>query len=149
MRGFPSVQWHLEKMLRAVLLGPVPCSVFGCPNSARSGKRKICGKHTRRLRLYGEVGVAGYATNWMPIPDGDGYIIERIPTHPLAGRRGYVRQHRRVLYDKLGPGPQECWRCGDFITWDTLAADHIDGNKANNSEENLVASCNLCNTLRG
>lgn len=78
------------------------------------------------------------------------------PGHPLAHKRGLVREHRLVLYDKIGDGVHQCYWCKKDVIWQTLAnvssvsliADHLDGNPTNNSPENLVPSCNNCNSKR-
>ena len=79
--------------------------------------------------------------------------------HPLA-HRGAVREHRKVLYDAVGPGPHEChWNetygCGRIsLEWgglqgDSLCVDHLDHDRTNNAPENLVPSCIACNLRRG
>lgn len=78
------------------------------------------------------------------------------PDHPLAHRRGIVREHRVVLYDKIGDGTHQCHWCKKEVVWhtltnilpDSLLADHLDGDINNNSPENLVPSCNKCNSKR-
>ena len=71
--------------------------------------------------------------------------------HPLA-HRGAVREHRKVLYDEIGPGPHEChWGCGRLLEWggrQGIHADHLDGDTLNNSIKNLVVSCPTCNKRR-
>lgn len=70
--------------------------------------------------------------------------------HPLA-HRGNVAEHRKVLYDKIGPGPHPChWKCGKILQWDRwhLVSDHLDGDTFNNNPDNLVPSCQGCNMRR-
>lgn len=74
--------------------------------------------------------------------------------HPLRWANGEVLEHRKVLYDDIGDGPHECyWNhlsgCGKTeLQWGGtggIHADHLDGDKLNNSRENLVPSCLSCN----
>lgn len=76
--------------------------------------------------------------------------------HPLA-RRGQIEEHRKVLYDEIGPGPHECyWNsvsgCGKTqLEWNGRAGihvDHLDANKQNNDPANLVPSCRTDNRRR-
>ena len=80
-----------------------------------------------------------------------GYLILTGQRHPLA-IGGALAEHRKVLYDAIGPGPHEChWGCGKLLQWggtDGIHVDHVDGDRANNSRENLVVSCGACNCLR-
>jgi hypothetical protein len=72
--------------------------------------------------------------------------------HPLADATGKLGEHRKVLYDKIGPGSHPChWGCGKVLEWGGhtgIQADHVDGNKLNNDKTNLVPSCSSCNCLR-
>lgn len=78
--------------------------------------------------------------------------------HPLTTRGGpRLLEHRRVLYDKLGPGPHSCHWCGAEVHWTSgrgprtgneLVVDHIDRDNGNNAPENLVPACNACNATR-
>jgi len=86
--------------------------------------------------------------------DRGGYIrLTMEDSHPLASRVGQVLESRKVLYDSIGPGPHEChWSCGRVLEWGGIGgiqADHVDGDKTNNSAENLVPSCVSCNVRRG
>jgi hypothetical protein len=71
--------------------------------------------------------------------------------HPLAVG-GRIYEHRKVLYDKIGPGPHLChWRCGRLVNWGGtkgLHTDHVDGVRTNNDPDNLVPACPSCNKLR-
>ena len=89
--------------------------------------------------------------------DTNGYRSVKAAEHPLADSYGWVPEHRKVLYDAIGPGPHEChWNaqsdCGNkALEWGGrlgLCADHIDGERSNNSPDNLVPSCNSCNLHR-
>jgi hypothetical protein len=78
-----------------------------------------------------------------------GYVLLRLPEHPLA-HDGWVYEHRHVLYEGLGPGPQECWWCGIEVKWENgLQVDHLDHDRSNNDPANLVPSCQPCNQGRG
>lgn len=79
--------------------------------------------------------------------------------HPLSqgvsecGRYGKVYEHRLVLFDKIGNGTHKCHWCKKVITWDgsvggRIVADHLDGDKWNNTASNLVESCWRCNFAR-
>lgn len=76
--------------------------------------------------------------------------------HPLAGKDGYVKEHRAALYAKIGPGKHPCHWCGKEVEWlpgngmkgKALIADHLDENFLNNDPENLVPSCSVCNARR-
>lgn len=80
----------------------------------------------------------------------NGYMLLTGSTHPLA-RRGSVFEHRKVLYDAIGPGPHQCHWCSKTLEWGGrygLQADHLDGDRLNNDPENLVPSCPGCNMKR-
>lgn len=81
------------------------------------------------------------------------YIYVYAPGHPLAtGKIPKVAQHRRVLYDAIGPGPHGCHWCGKpGLTWGGKAGinvDHLNGDPSDNRRENLVESCQSCNKSR-
>lgn len=76
--------------------------------------------------------------------------------HPLSYVGGQVAEHRRVLFDSIGPGSHPCHWCGIQVTWQVkqynrignLIVDHVDGDRWNNRLGNLVPSCGRCNTRR-
>lgn len=73
--------------------------------------------------------------------------------HPLANVDGALAEHRKVLYDTIGPGPHLChWGCGRLLLWgggiEGIYADHLDRDKLHNEPENLVPSCWWCNWNR-
>ena len=75
--------------------------------------------------------------------------------HPLSTSGGVVAEHRKVLYDAIGPGPHACYWNDQFgcgrasLDWVSICVDHLDGDTLNNDLENLVVSCRSCNTKRG
>lgn len=79
-----------------------------------------------------------------------GYVRLLLPGHPLSpNKNGYVFEHRKVLFDLIGPGPHSCFWCSESLEWDCIRVDHLDDNKTRNVNENLVVSCNDCNRARG
>ena len=71
--------------------------------------------------------------------------------HPLADRAGHIFEHRKVLYDEIGPGPHPChWHpmsgCGNLtLEWADISVDHLDDDPTNNDLANLAVSCLRCN----
>jgi hypothetical protein len=79
----------------------------------------------------------------------DGYIQIKLPGHPVSGVRDFAFLHRKVLYDKIGPGTHSCYYCNVEITWFVnLECDHKDHDKLNNDPDNLVPCCVGCNRTR-
>lgn len=87
----------------------------------------------------------------------NGYVTVHAPGHPLARKNGYMMEHRKVLFDAIGGGEHPCRWCGDGVTWEAtwadgskryLMVDHIDGDRQNNSIDNLAVACNDCNSVR-
>jgi hypothetical protein len=121
------------------------CSADGCdrPNYGHG----YCRRHLERVKKYGSVE--------LPVREKDiwhwcnGYLVVAAPNHPLADKTGAVYEHRMVLYDKLAGTVPCCHWCGGRLTWETLHADHLDDDKANNGPTNLVPSHPTCNQARG
>jgi len=82
------------------------------------------------------------------------YLQVQAIGHPLVGKNGVIRIHRKVLFEKVGPGDQACHWCGVPLAWfpkpgvERLLTDHVDGDKWNNDPDNLVPTCNRCNVTR-
>jgi len=56
-----------------------------------------------------------------------GYVRVRMPDHPFSDSRGYIRQHRLIIEKHIGR----------YLT-PVETVHHIDGNKTNNSLNNLM-----------
>lgn len=90
------------------------------------------------------------------IPRVVNYLKIRADGHPLADKYGKLGLHRWLVYRRLGPGPHPCHWCGKPLNWlpkqrwtGAIVVDHVDGNRGNNDEANLVVSCHPCNVRRG
>ena len=133
---------------------PKECPVEGCEKiletpaqarghasgHARQGRKRgpIKKRKSMELRKKGSYINAGYVYLY-------GYY-----GHELASNRGVIAEHRKVLYDAIGPGPHNCWWCGrSGLVWDGsrdgIRTDHLDGVTTNNLLQNLRPSCDSCN----
>jgi hypothetical protein len=78
--------------------------------------------------------------------DRYGYrILTMQQGHPLVCHNGELKEHRKVLYEKIGPGSHHCYRCGKELSWDEIIPDHLDEDRLNNDPENLEPCCRKCN----
>ncbi len=128
------------------------CVTEGCLNHRHYGNG-LCNSCYYRVRRTGTIDKRVNAYRCLTT---NGYIKVWDKAHPLAYGKGYVSEHRKVLYDSIGSGPHPCHWCGVAVDWimmkctlGSLVPDHLDGNKQNNALSNLVPSCNKCNASRG
>jgi len=127
--------------------GPV-CSVDGCTRQV-TGYKGLGLCSTCYVRMY-RGGQADLPKRKGRYQTGNGYLVLLRPEHPLARKAsGMVMEHRLVLYNAIGPGPHACQWCGTSTEWCDAHVDHLDGNKRNNTLENLLFSCATCNKGRG
>lgn len=126
------------------------CSIDGCTEQPR--RNGMCEFHSQQMRTWGDPLVEiTMAADGDGTTRKDGYRTVTVHGHPLADRWGHVLEHRKVLYDKIGPGAHPCHWCGASVTWDSgysLTTDHVDFDRSNNDPANLVPSCNPCNAAR-
>lgn len=134
-----------------------PCK--WCDTPARSVASELCEMHYYRIRRHGSPHAGAQKPSRGSVRR-HGYVLMSAVDHPLSDKQGLVYQHRKVLYDALGPGPQECWWCEEQIAWNIgdrrmtrgtikkIVVDHLDGDKQNNDLSNLVPSCHWCNVYR-
>lgn len=133
------------------------CSIDGCTKTARSAKADLCGMHYHRQYRHGDVD----KTAWKSGINASTSKYRQVgrANHPLAAKNGKAYEHRVVLYDKIGPGPQKCHYCAVDIVWlvvdprpndpRLVYVDHLDNDRAHNDPDNLVESCFRCNQARG
>ena len=113
--------------------------------------RKYCMPHCNRLSRNGDLGPAKIKPKAKNGTGNlsSGYREFYLPSHPLATQNGKVKEHRIVLYEKLGPGTHPCHWCGKELEWGKdLFVDHWDFDKLNNHPNNLLPSCSSCNVKR-
>lgn len=146
-----------------------------CPVGCVCGKHRNSGRYAHRpcspgcqCRRHAQDGKRQQGKNSRTGQKAKGWFLKEFSTgkkykiltgqqgHPLASPNHQVSEHRKVLFDKIGPGPHAChWGCGKVLDWhmsrrtDAIKADHINGDTLDNSSENLVASCAICNARRG
>ena len=129
------------------------CSVDACKNKVRSAGSPYCDTHYYRVRRSGTINLQSVSKRHIT---DMGYIKIKA-SHTLSDKRGWVSEHRLVLFNKIGPGKHPCYWCGREVDFDleypkdlgALVIDHLDGNKENNNPDNLVPSCAVCNLKRG
>lgn len=101
-----------------------PCSVRGCKNLQTA--KGLCGKHYQRLTKHGDPTVRVIADAGTGTISSSGYRIIFRPSHPNAGRRGRIPEHRYVM--------------AEVLKRPLLATEnvhHINGNRLDNRPENL------------
>lgn len=88
--------------------------------------------------------------------DPRGYIRYVGYKHPASTPSGITGYHRIVLWDKLDGQDAVCHWCDKQLYWgktypqdnDALCVDHLNLDKSDNSPENLVPTCAVCNVTR-
>ena len=89
------------------------------------------------------------------VPKTDYKRVSLPKGHPLLPNGSHsVPEHRLLLWDLIGPGAHPCHYCGVKVEWrpnsrtatGSLTVDHQDRNPLNNAPENLVPSCQSCNS---
>lgn len=124
-----------------------PCNIDGCAKN-RNQSRSVCNTHAMRSHRYGDASIDRTRTG-RPWTHSNGYTIIGVPGHPLAQHDGGVYEHRKTLWDSIGPGRHECHWCHEPVEWmTTLEVDHLDNVRSNNDPSNLVPACHGCNTRR-
>jgi 5-methylcytosine-specific restriction endonuclease McrA len=124
------------------------CKISGCRKKANRVGAQLCEVHYYRMRRTGHYGIKVKSK----LNHSHGYIISYVPGHPLGKNlkdKNRVFEHRVVFYTAFGDGPFSCHWCKKPITWGDMHIDHLDEIKTNNSIDNLVPSCPVCNQARG
>ena len=132
------------------------CKVESCDGQVRYKAACLCQKHYFRVMRNGTTDTKltikkqqlGYTRRQRLTMPGRGYQRLYEPSHPLADTQGYVSEHRKVVFDRIGYSLHSCELCGKPETWETVHIDHKDNNPQNNSPDNLRPLCRVCNTFR-
>lgn len=129
------------------------CKVGGCKTAAMYSKKELCQKHYFRMMRNGsfEKKNPEAVDKVHTVSHSQGYVLLKYEGHPLAQSNGYVFEHRKIMYDVYGEVLPPCELCGAKSLWSSRNThiDHIDANRANNSQDNLRILCSSCNTKRG
>lgn len=120
------------------------CIVDGCGDKPRSPLSEYCEKHYGRLRRNGKLELLhkyeykkGEYIQRKASIGSDGYYVEN-------GKR----VHRVIAEKHYGNKMHKCHWCGVDIHFKDCHVDHVDECKTNNSIDNLVISCPICNMRR-
>jgi hypothetical protein len=149
------------------------CVICGAPAKGRRfGDGPYCDLHYQRARVGADLHAVrprgrpplDTTTDYMdlstPVSTQEPVKYPDLVGHPLAhiqtvkGRRVWaLTRARYVLYQRIGEGPHRCHWCGRPVNWnlprpDELTVDHVNFDKRDDSLQNLVPSCALCNSYR-
>jgi hypothetical protein len=127
------------------------CDVDDCDQPARSPTADLCPRHYHRRYRHGDTATVATLPVGAAVRRDRGYVLVKQPGHSLASQDGWVYQHRLVLWQTLdGQAEAPCSWCQHPVRWDdqTLCVDHLNGDRADNRAENIVASCRSCNAGR-
>jgi len=124
------------------------CVAQDCDSEARYTSLCLCQKHYFRQWRYGTTELTRRAAQPRITMPGRGYQLVHDPKHPLAHKNGYVAEHRKIVFDRIGFSLCKCELCGAPESWDTVHIDHIDNDPKNNNPDNLRPLCRTCNTRR-
>lgn len=111
-------------------------------------EQQVCQKHYFRFMRNGTYEIVRKRGR-IRYQDSSGYWKLYMPDHPLSDSTGYVWEHRKIVYDRIGDTVPPCELCGKFLSWANAVVDHIDEVKGNNDPTNLRPLCHGCNTWRG
>lgn len=133
------------------------CKIDGCGSDAAYKEKQVCQKHYFRFMRTGSYEIVkryvreGVATNRKyRSTHSSGYQVLYEPDHCLSNSKGYIYEHRKVIYEKYGESIPDCEMCGKATSWEpyTTHIDHINRDKSDNSIDNLRVLCNGCNSSR-
>lgn len=124
------------------------CSADGCERKALYKGVRLCQMHYFRMWRNGSLEKLPTSRKQRIITP-NGYMRIFDPSHKLADKRGYVFEHRHVMWSVLGEDTGPCSICGKPESWATCHIDHKDENRLNNDKNNLRILCRGCNTSRG
>ena len=123
------------------------CSVENCNINVRSTNSDLCEKHY--MRMYRRGSLDDRVVKHKTI-SSNGYILiknDNIPVH-IRHKSGYAYEHRVVFFNNYGEGPYNCHWCGVSLNFEDICIDHLNEIKTDNRIENIVCSCNPCNSGR-
>ena len=123
------------------------CRVNGCNNKAMYKAKQLCQKHYSCERRNGTTEILNRKKKDKCFDDR-GYVMLYKPNHPIATKKGLIREHRYIAYEKYKNKEIRCEICLKSLNWGNLHVDHIDEDKANNNASNLRILCRACNVMR-
>ena len=105
----------------------VPCKYPGCPEAIRAGER-FCGEHKNQA--------------WKD-------RVKRTGAEGKKANRFYSSKRWRALREKVLSEEPFCRHCKEKdVIAESEEVDHIDGNRNNNSIENLQPLCKPCHSAK-
>src|SRR5690242_14904452 len=92
------------------------CTVPECDKPLRSRYAQWCKMHYHRWYRHGSTDKVSVGSG-LSVSHGRRYRTVTAKGHPLASKNGTVYEHRKVLFDTIGPGPHACHWCDTTVQW--------------------------------
>lgn len=128
---YKNKEWIIDRHVKDKMTIGEICKLAGCSYGTLHTRMMKFGIKTTRWSRPQRI-IRGCRTVGKELSDGRGYVYVHLPDHPKSQKSGLVYKHRVVAEETLGRLLQE-----------KEVVHHINGDRSDNSPENLVVFSNV------